>query len=63
MSLTFKLPSRMEIGTIFRSGDMVYAVIETSYDDGTISNRPKGWRHLVRAATEDEKTLSDVLQT
>jgi hypothetical protein len=53
----------MEIGTIFRSGDMVYVVIKVEYDDGTILNRPKGWRHLVRAATADEKTLSDVLQT
>ena len=53
----------MEIGTIFRNGDIVYVVIEVKYDDGTNLNAPKGWRHLVRAATEDEKLLSDVLQT
>ena len=64
MSLSFKLPYQMEVGTIFRSGDIVYVVIKVRYDEGnTKLNMSKGWSHLVRAATEDEKTLSDVLQT
>lgn len=53
----------MKIGTIFRSGDIIYVVTKVEYDDGTKPNRERGWRHSVRNATKSEQLLFDVMQT
>jgi hypothetical protein len=55
----------MEVGTIFRDvNNIVYVVIKVVYDEGNARlNTSKGWKHFVRAPTEDERLLSDVLQT
>jgi hypothetical protein len=63
ISVTFKMPSQMKIGTIFRSGDIIYVVTKVEYDDGTKPNRERGWRHSVRNATKSEQLLFDVMQT
>ena len=55
----------MEVGTIFRDvNNIVYVVVKVVYDEGnTKFSISKGWKHFVRAPTEDEKLLSDILQT
>lgn len=55
----------MEVGTIFRDvNNIVYVVIKVVYDEGSSKfNMSKGWKHFVRAPTEEERLLSDVLQT
>lgn len=55
----------MEVGTIFRDvNDIVYVVIKVVHDEGNPKfGMSKGWKHFVRAPTEEERLLSDVLQT
>jgi hypothetical protein len=55
----------MEVGTIFRDkNDVIRVVAEVMYVEGnTKLNRPSEWKHLVRAPTEEERLLSDILQT
>jgi hypothetical protein len=65
MSLAIKRQSRLEVGTIFRDvNNIVYVVIKVVYDKGNARlGTSNGWKHFVRAPTEDERLLSDVLQT
>lgn len=55
----------MEVGTIFRDkNDVIRVVAEVMYVEGNIRlSIPDGWKHSIRAPTEDERLLSDVLQT
>lgn len=65
MSIAIIEQSRMEVGTIFRDkNDTICVVDKVVYIKGNIRlSIPDGWKHSIRAPTEDERLLSDVLQT
>lgn len=61
MPVIERTPYRMEPGTVVREGDNPLVVVDSEFTHPP--NHLALWTHKMRAPTEDEKILSDVMQT